>query len=421
MVDVWLPYGRTEVCLRIPTRNFLGTIGPRDRKGVEDPQSEIERSLEEPIGTDRLSDIAKSGEKASIVTGCVEDSELAFLILKSILRELTTAGVENEDVRIIKGYDPLRGHHPTMDDLQLRNNETFRGVELITPTPEAGNYVKVDRTSSRAEINLSRMFMETDLKILAGILEPHPFAGYSGGRYCVLPGVSSKETIQQTLSRVTDPMARSGMTKGNPVHENMAEAASLAGVDFTLNVIRNSKREVVKAFAGHADDAFMNGVAFADEIYKAPVKKRADAVFVSPGGFPYDLDLYESCMKFNNAIEVLKRNGTIILVAECSKGYGNAEFRKWIVEVGNLNRIERQLRRRFTAGAYAAHSLMRVLQRSEVILVSSLPDCFALEVPNVKTARTANESIRYVLGASGRKVNVLAISHGSLTIPVLSR
>jgi len=420
LVDVWLPYGNTEVCLRIPTRNFLGTIGPRDKKGVEDPQSEIERSLEEPIGTDRLSDIAKSGEKASIVTGCVEDSQLAFLILKSILKELTRAGVEKKDVRIIRGYDPLRGY-PAADDLQLQNDEAFRGVELVTHNPETGNMAGVGKPSAGTKISLSRMFMEADLKILAGILEPHPFAGYSGGRYCVLPGVSSLETIQQTLSLVTDPMARSGMTKGNPVHENMVEAASLAGVDFTLNVVRNSRREVVKAFAGHADDAFMNGVAFADEMYKAPVKKRADAVFVSPGGFPYDLDLYESCMKFNNAIEVLKRNGTIILVAECSKGYGNAEFRKWIVEVGDLNRIERQLRRRFTAGAYAAHSLMRVLQRSEVILVSSLPDCFALEVPNVKTARTANESIRYVLDTSGRKNNVLAISHGSLTIPVLSR
>ncbi|MFB0504176.1 MAG: nickel-dependent lactate racemase [Candidatus Bathyarchaeia archaeon] len=420
MVDVWLPYGNTEVCLRIPTRNYLGTIGPRDKKGVEDPESEIERSLEEPIGTDRLSDIAKPGEKVSIVVSCVEDSEHAEFILKTILKELNKANVENKDVSIIKGYDPLRGY-PAIDDPQLQNDETFRGVELITHNPETENMVEVGKTSFGTQIGLSRMFMESDLKILAGILDPHPYAGYSGGRYCVLPGVSSPETIQQTLSLVTDPMARSGMTKGNPVHENMVEAAGLARVDFTLNVVRNSKREVVRAFAGHPDDAFISGVEFADEIYKVPVEKRADAVFVSPGGFPYDVDLYESCKVVNNALEVVKKNGTIILVAECSKGYGNADFRRWIVEVRDLNRIERQLRRRFSAAAYVARSFITLLQRSEVVLVSSLPDFFALGVLNVKTARTVNEAIRYFSDASGRNASVLAISHGSITIPVLVR
>ena len=420
MVDVWLPYGNTEVCLRIPTRNYLGTIGPRDKKGAEDPESEIERSLEEPIGTDRLSDIAKPGEKVSIVVSCVEDSKHAEFILKSILKELNKANVENKDVSIIKGYDPLRGY-PAIDDPQLQNDETFRGVELITHNPETENMVEVGKTSFGTEIGLSRMFMESDLKILAGILDPHPYAGYSGGRYCVLPGVSSPETIQQTLSLVTDPMARSGMTKGNPVHENMVEAAGLARVDFTLNVVKNSKREVVRAFAGHPDDAFISGVEFADEIYKVPVEKRADAVFVSPGGFPYDVDLYESCMGVNNALDVVKKNGTIILVAECSKGYGNADFRRWIVEVRDLNRIERQLKRRFSAAAYVARSFITLLQRSEVVIVSSLPDFFGVGVLNVKTARTVNEAIRYFSDASGRNASVLAISHGSITIPVLVR
>jgi len=420
LVDVWLPYGNTEVCLRIPTRNYLGTIGPRDKKGAEDPESEIERSLEEPIGTDRLSDIAKPGEKVSIVVSCVEDSEHAEFILKTILKELNKANVENKDVSIIKGYDPLRGY-PAIDDPQLQNDETFRGVELITHNPETENMVEVGKTSFGTEIGLSRMFMESDLKILAGILDPHPYAGYSGGRYCVLPGVSSPETIQQTLSLVTDPMARSGMTKGNPVHENMVEATGLARVDFTLNVVKNSKREVVRAFAGHPDDAFISGVEFADEIYKVPVEKRADAVFVSPGGFPYDVDLYESCMGVNNALDVVKKNGTIILVAECSKGYGNADFRTWIVEARDLNRIERQLRRRFSVAAYVARSFITLLQRSEVVIVSSLPDFFGVGVLNVKTARTVNEAIRYFSDASGRNASVLAISHGSITIPVLVR
>ena len=418
MVDVWLPYGNTEVCLRVPTRNFVGTVQPRDKEGAKNPQLEIERSLEEPIGTERLSEIAKPGNKISIVIGCAEDSRLAVLILKSILGELSKAGVENKDVSIIKGYDPLGGYS-TIDDLQLRSEDTFKGVELMTHNPETQNQVYIGETSSRTKVYLNRMFTESDVKILAGILEPHPYAGYRGGRDGVLPGVASVNTIHQNLSMVTDPRARSGMIERNPVHEDMVEATRLARVDFTLNVVRNSNREVAKAFAGHPDEAFMRGVEFADETYRVPVEKRVDAVFVSPGGFPYDVDLYESCKGISNAPEVVKKNGAIVLVAECSKGYGNADFHKWIAELKDLKKMERQLGRRFTAGRYVAYSLMKVLQRNEVTLVSSFPDYYALDVLNLKTARTVNEALRYVLDSTKRDVKVLAILHGSLTIPVV--
>ncbi|MFQ6095749.1 MAG: nickel-dependent lactate racemase, partial [Candidatus Bathyarchaeia archaeon] len=369
-------------------------------------------------GTERLSEIAEPGKKISIVISCGEDSGLAVLILRSILKELRKTEVENKDVRIIRGYDPLRAYS-NIDS--LRSDEAFKGVELITHNPEAEDKVHIGETSSRTKVYLNRMFTESDVKILAGILEPHPYAGYSGGRDGVLPGVSSIDTIQHNLSMVIDPRARSGLIKGNPVHEDMVEATHLARVDFTLNVVRNSNQEVVKAFAGDPDEAFMRGVEFADEIYKVPVEKRADAVFVSPGGFPYDVDLYESCKGINNALEAVKKNGVTVLVAECSKGYGNADFHKWIVELKDLKRMERQLKREFTAGGYVAYSLMRVLERTEVILVSALPDYYVLEVLNLKTAKTVNEALRYVLDSTKRNAKVLTIPQGSLTIPVVSR
>ena len=414
MVDVWLPYGNTEVCLTVPTKNFLGKVEPNDKRGMETPQLEIERALMEPFGTKRLSEIS-TGEKVSIVVNSVKDSVLALLILKSIFKELSKAGVKSKNVKIIKGYDPLQGY-ATLDELHLQSVEALREAELVTHDPEAGIYTDIGKTSFGTRVQVSRTFLESDVKILAGVLEPHPYAGYSGGGDGILPGVSNAETIQQNLSMVTDPKACFGMVKDNPVREDMTEAAHLAEADFVLNVVKSPKGEAVKAFFGHPDEAFREGVKFADEVYKAEVKSRADAVFISPGGFPLDSDLCGSCNGISKSSEIVKRNGVIVLVAECREGYGNDEFYKWIVESKDLNWMERQLRRRFTAGRYVAYSFMKALQKGKVVLVSALPDYYALRIPKLKTVRSVNEALRYILDVTKRNAKVLAILYGNLSI-----
>lgn len=420
MVEVWLPYGKAEVCLRVPTENFLGIIKPNEMKGAENPQEEIERSLKEPIGTKRLPEIVKPGDKISIVINDAGDCSLNLLIVKSILIELNEAGASNRDITVIKGYNPLYTS-AAKNDVEFRNDEALKEVEVIDHNCESQENVYVGETSFGTKVHLNKRFVESKTKILAGQVRPHPYMGYSGGRDGVLCGVSSVETIQHNLSMVTHPKARSGLLEGNPVHEDVVEAAHLIGVDFTLNAVRNKDQELVKCFAGDLDEAFNKGVNLADEMYKIPVGGRADIVFASPGGFPFDLSLHESCKGIRNALEVIRKNGVLILVAECSGGYGSSDFYNLMAKYKDLKGIENSLKKRFTANGYVAYSLTGARERVEMILVSTIPDFYALEVFKLKTARTVNDALRYAFDSSKKNAKIFAISHGNITIPVVKQ
>jgi nickel-dependent lactate racemase len=215
------------------------------------------------------------------------------------------------------------------------------------------------------------------------------------------------------------PEARRGSLKGNPVHEDMVEAAHLADVDFTLNVVRNSRLKVVKAFAGDLDKAFNEGVKLADGIYKVSTERRAEIVFVSPGGSPFDANLFESCKGIDGALEVTKRNGVIVLVAECAGGFGNNKFREFMSRFNSLKVMGRALKREFSIGGFMAYRLMGALQKFKIFLVSVMPDYYVSEVFKVEPARTANEALRYAFDAIGKRGKVSVIPYGNLTMPII--
>ena len=168
-----------------------------------------------------------------------------------------------------------------------------------------------------SKVFLNRVFAEADVRILTGDVCLHYYAGYGGGRKSVLPGVSGEETIKHNHAMLLDANAKTGVLDGNPVHEDMIEAAKLAKVDFILNVVTNKKGEVVKAFAGDLEQAFSEGVKMVDEMYRITVDRRADIVVVSPGGHPADVNLFQAYKGLDNALEATKRSGVIVLAAEC--------------------------------------------------------------------------------------------------------
>ncbi|MEM3464798.1 MAG: nickel-dependent lactate racemase, partial [Candidatus Bathyarchaeia archaeon] len=250
MVDVWLPYGRTEVCVRIPARNFLGAIEPKEKPSVPDARAEIERALKEPIGSKRLSEIAKPEHKVAIVVDDATRPAPSHLMVPPLLNELNAAGVKDENVTVIFGC----GTHKAVtqeEALQLLGEEVIKRVKTVSHDCRASDLVYVGETKKHGtKVYLNKIFAESDLKILAGDVCFHYYAGYGGGRKSVLPGVSGEETIRHNHAMILHPNAKTGILEGNPIHEDMVEAAKLARVDFILNVVTNSKGEVVKAFAG---------------------------------------------------------------------------------------------------------------------------------------------------------------------------
>jgi nickel-dependent lactate racemase len=418
MVDVWLPYGKTEVCARIPTRNFLGSIEPKERVGAADSRGEIERALSQPLGTKRLSEISKEGDKVAIVVDDVTRATPSYLMVSALLDELNSVGVKDEDVSIIFGCGSHRAVE--LDEKEkLVGKDILQRVETISHDYKSGDHVFLGKTSFGTKVYVNKIFAEADVKILTGDINLHYYAGYGGGRKSVLPAVSSAETIQHNHAMLLHPKAATGVLEGNPVHEDMVEAAKLAKVDFILNIIMNSKQELVRAFAGDLEQPFHEGVKLVDEMYKVPIERRADIVVVSSGGHPLDIDLFQAYKGIDNAMEATKRGGVIVLVAECPEGHGNEVFYEWMTRFDDLKRMEKEVKKRFVLGGHKAYYLMKALQRVKIILVSVMPDYYAVNTFGLRTARALNDALRDAFDLAGKKAKVSAVPFGNITLPVV--
>ncbi len=419
MVDVWLPYGKTEVCARIPTRNFLGMIEPKEKPGVADPRVEVERALNEPIGAKRLSEIAKAGYKAAVVVDDATRATPSYLMVPPILDELNKAGVKDEDITVIFGCGTHRPVSPE-EMKTLVGEETLERVKAISHDCRAKDLVYVGKTKTLGtKVYVNKVFAEADVKVLTGDVGLHYYAGYGGGRKSVLPAISGIETIQHNHAAILHLQARTGILEGNPVHEDMVEAARLAKPDFVLNIVTNSKGELVRAFAGDLEKAHAEGVRLVDEMYKVPIERRAKIVVVSPGGHPLDIDLFQAYKGVDCALEAVKRGGVIIWVAECPEGHGNQVFYDWMTKFKELKQMETEIKRRFKVGGHKAYYLLKALQKVKIILVSTLPDYYAANVFKLKTAKAVNDALNSAFNIAGKDAKVWVMLHGNATLPVV--
>jgi nickel-dependent lactate racemase len=417
MVDAWLPYGKSEVCVRIPTRNFLGTIEPREKTGIPDVKVEIERALKEPVGSKMLSEIVRPESRVAIVVDDATRPAPSDLMVPPILDELSKAGVKDENVTIIFACGTHRA--VTREEAaKLLGASVPSRVKAVSHDCKAQDMVHVGTTHKYGtKVFLNRVFVEADLRILTGDVCFHYFAGYGGGGKSVLPGVAGEETVKHNHALLLDPNAKSGILNGNPVHEDMVEAVKMAKVDFVLNVINNSKREVVKAFAGDLEQVFSEGVKVVDEMYRVQVDRRADIVVVSPGGDPADVNLFQAYKGVDNALEVVKRGGVIILVAELPEGHGNQDFYDWMVKFNDLKAVEREVKRNFIVGGSKAYYYMKALQKAQIILVSSMPDYYATNVFKLKTARAVNDALNEAFNIVGKNAKIWTLPYGNYTLP----
>jgi nickel-dependent lactate racemase len=417
MVDVWLPYGKTDVCARVSMRNFLGSIDPQEKLGVPDPKAEVERALKEPIGSKKLSEIAKPEHKVAIVVDDATRPAPSALMIPPLLDELGVAGVKDENITVIFACGTHRAVK-NEETVALLGEAVVNRVKAVSHDFKAQDLVYVGTTPKYGtKVYLNRVFAEADVKILTGDVCFHYYAGYGGGAKSVMPGVAGEETIKHNHAMLLDANAKTGVLEGNPVHEDIVEAAKMAKVDFVLNVVVNSRREIVKALAGDLEQVFHEGVKAVDEMYRIPVDRKADVVIVSPGGYPVDVNLFQAYKGVDNALEVVKRGGVIVLVAECPEGHGNQVFYDWMVKFKDLKAVEREVKHNFVVGGHKAYYLMKALQKAQIILVSSMPDYYASNIFKLKTARAVNDALDEAFNIVGKSGKVWVMPYGNFTLP----
>jgi nickel-dependent lactate racemase len=305
-----------------------------------------------------------------------------------------------------------------MEMKRLVGEEVLKRVKVTTHDCKSKDQVYLGNTSFGTKVYVNKVFAEADVRVLTGDVELHYYAGYGGGRKSVLPGVTSLQTIQKNHAMLLHPKAEIGVLEDNPVHKDMVEAAKLAKVDFTINIVLNSKKKLVKAFAGDLEQVFSYGVKLVDEMYKVSIKRKAEIVIVSPGGHPFDINLYQAYKGIHSALNAVKKGGVILLVAECSEGHGHNVFYEWMTKFKNLKIMERKLKRRFLLGGHKAYYLKRALQKVQIIIVSVMPD-YAVNVFNLKPARAINDAINDAFAIVGNNAKVWVMPYGNITLPIV--
>ena len=402
--------------MEIPEDRLLGFLEPREVPGVPDPEGEVIRALSEPIRSDRIGDIVNPGDKVVITAEDHTRSAPSWLMLPPLLDELNSAGVKDGDITIIFACGTHRAVRPDEAE-RLLGPEVLERVKVLSHDCEAPDHVYIGDTSFGNKVEVNKIFAEADVRILTGDVGLHYYAGYGGGRKSVLPGVSSASSIQFNHAMLLHPKARMGVLDGNPVHEDMMEAARLADVDFILNVVQNARHELVRAFAGDLEEAFLKGVELVDRIYKVPIEEKADVVVVSSGGHPHDIDLYQAYKGIHAALEAVRDGGAIVAVAECPEGHGHKVFYEWMTRYKTLEEMEERIKAKFVLGGHKAYYIMKALEKVHIILVSAMPSEQVRNVFRLEPARTAQEGLEKALKLVGRDASVLVMTHGNITLP----
>jgi lactate racemase len=329
-----------------------------------------------PVGSLLLSRLVRRGDRVAIAISDITRYSATASILPFLLRETDAAGVPRDRVTLFIA----RGTHRAMTEAEVRQAvgpEIDSGIHVEQPDPD-GDLVTLGATSSGTNVLVSRRVMEHDRIVLTGTISFHYFAGFGGGRKALVPGCAGRETAHQTHFRIfrTDgpgkhPMARAGILAGNPVHEDIVEAVSLASPTFLVNTLLTPGKRIFDLVTGHWQKAHEEGCALYAKHFRVRIAKRYPLVIASAGGFPKDINLIQSHKALDNAFLATQPGGVLILLAECPDGFGSQQFFPWFRHK-DPDAMERELRANYQIYGQTAHAVLTKTRACRVILVSSL-------------------------------------------------
>ncbi|HEX9849369.1 nickel-dependent lactate racemase, partial [Candidatus Deferrimicrobium sp.] len=357
-----LPYGRGS--LPLPAGFF-----PRaDLLAAKDPQlppsedGHIGLRISRPAGSLLLSRLIRRGDRVAIAISDITRYSATDRILPFLLRETDAAAIPRGRVTLFVA----RGTHRAMTEAELRQAigpEIDSGIRVEQPDPD-GDHVTLGTTSRGTNVLVSRRVMEHDRIVLTGTISFHYFAGFGGGRKALVPGCAGRETARQTHFRIfrsdgpgKHPMARPGVLAGNPVHEDIIEAVSLASPTFLVNTLLTPGKRIFDLVAGHWQKAHEEGCALYANHFRVRIAKRHPLVIASAGGFPKDINLIQSHKAMDNAFLATEPGGVLILLAECPDGFGSSTFFPWF-RYKDPDVLERELRANYQIYGQTAHAVL---------------------------------------------------------------
>ncbi len=417
-----LAYGKKGLEWNVPDGYHVDIIEPQWVEGLRDQMGAVTEALRSPIDSKPLKDLVSKDSKIGIIFSDITRATPYHIILPALLKELDHTDPENIILFCATGT-----HRPAPPD----ELETILGKELAgkyriiqNDTNDRSQFMHAGNTSSGNQIYLNAELAACDLKILTGFIEPHFFMGFSGGGKAIMPGMAYLDTIRynHSISMLENENARWGITSGNPLWEDVNEAAELLSGLFLLNITLNKRREISGVYAGDLRSAHREGCIFAKDTAMVPVEEPYDLVITSNSGYPLDLNIYQSVKGMSAAMQVVKKGGDILIAAECWDGIPeNTDFERMLTAVDNIEDLYKYVVKNEKDFQDTWQIFYEVLiQRwANVSLYTDKLDNETVRKALFSPVQDPEALIRDILEKHGQDARICVLPEGPLTIPYI--
>ncbi len=411
MAVIDLKYGKGHFEVNVPDGNLAGIVMPNEMTGVKDEQAEIRRALENPVGSQRLREKVKKGMKVVVIISDATRPCPSYKFLPLLLDEINAGGVPDEDITVVIALGSHR--HSTPEEQRALMGPAFGRVRNVDHDKYDCKYVGTSSFGHRIEI--FKEVVDAGLIVCTGNTEYHYFAGYSGGAKAVLPGCASHSTIEINHAMMVDPKAETGRLD-SPIRQEIDEVPGMMrNIGFLLDVVLNSKKEIVAAVAGDVMRAHREGVKYVDRMYSVKVPE-ADIVVTSAGGYPKDINMYQAQKAMDNCKHVVKEGGTMILAAQCQECLGNDVFACWVDEATTIEAQARRMDEHFELGGHKASVIAKTAMKCDIRLVSEIPEETVRKM-FLMPAKSPQEALDAALKKYGPGAKVLVSPYGGMVLP----
>ena len=413
---VKLEYGRTGLEVELPEDRVVRTLAIKDAQPLPDPEGTLHRVLREPIGCVSLADLAKGRRNACIVICDITRPVPNEMMLTPILETLERSGIAREDILILVATGL---HRPNEGDelIEMVGQHIYDNYRIENHHGKVKEEHSFLGNSPRGvPIWIDSRYVDADLKITTGLIEPHLMAGYSGGRKLICPGLAALETVKvwHGPDFLEHPKADCGILEGNPVHEENTWIGRHAGCDFIVNVVIDAQRRPLHFVAGDMEEAFYAGVDFVRDVVRDTVPEPVDVVVTSSAGYPLDTTFYQCVKGMTGALPIVKQGGTIVLAASLSEGIGSPEFQKLFADNATLEVfMERILGKTyFMMDQWQLEELAKVRRKCKVKIVSDGIPPDTLSKLFVEPAASVEQAVAESLSEYGSEATLAVIPKG---------
>jgi len=380
MKSFTLKYGRKSIEFSLPKDNILDVLEKKKESNNYTEEEVISRALDNPIGAPMLEEVIKPKEKICIVVSDITRAwQRMHVFLPYIIKRLEKIGVRDENITFLCATGSHRKQ--TEEEHKLLLGDLFNRFKIIDhDSRDEDNLCQVGTTSYGTPVKINRLALESDHIIITGAIVYHDLAGWSGGKKSILPGIAGYDSIMSNHSLSLNPIIGSGIHPNvrcgnilnNPIHEDMLEAVEMVKPSFMFNVILGGDGKICDAVAGHYLKAHEEGRKKVSKLNGFTIKNKGDVVIASSGGYPKDIDFYQSTKTLINAKEAVVKGGTIILLSHCEEGIGHRDMEKIILDFDSTVDREKEVRKNYTVSKFIGYLTGIIAKDYRVIMISSL-------------------------------------------------